>query len=58
MQRKTTAELHEAIRAEHERLTNVKELGVQKYSNTWIRNKIAEKFFKSPVTIDNILWSK
>ncbi len=54
--RPRTNELYEAIRSEHERLINVKEYGVQKYSDGYILQKLASKFFREARTIENIIY--
>jgi hypothetical protein len=58
MQRETTIRLYEAIRQEHQRLCNVKSFGVQKYSNAYIKHYLADKFFKTVKTIEDILFYK
>jgi len=56
--RATTVRLHNDIRKEFEQLSNIKEFGVQKYSTVYILNKISEKFYKSPKTIENIVFNR
>ena len=56
--RQRTIEQHEAIRREYCKLSQVKEFGVAKYSNAWIMNKVAQIFYKSPHTIERIVFSK
>lgn len=53
-----TIRLHNDIRKEFEHLSNIKEYGVQKYSTAYILNKISEKFYKSPKTIENIVFNR
>lgn len=56
--REQTLRLHQAIRDEFDRLSNVKEYGVSKYTNQYILNKIADKYFKSAKTIENIVFNR
>jgi len=58
MARPQTIKQHQAIKAEFERLSNIREFGVMKYSTEWIINKLAEQFFKSPKTIENIVFNR
>ncbi|MBV7268388.1 hypothetical protein [Winogradskyella luteola] len=51
-----TNEFYEAIRSEHERLINVTEYGVQKFSDAWIKHKLAKKFFREVRTIEDIIF--
>ncbi|MBU2923039.1 hypothetical protein KO504_16945 [Winogradskyella psychrotolerans] len=51
-----TNEFYEAIRSEHERLINVKEYGVQKFSDHWIKQKLASKFFREVRTIEDVIF--
>lgn len=56
--REQTLRLHQSIKDEFDRLSNVKEYGVSKYTNQYILNKIADKFYKSPKTIENIVFGR
>lgn len=56
--RPQTIKLHQDIKAEFNKLSNVREFGVQKHSIEWILNKVAEKFYKSPKTIENIVFNR
>lgn len=56
--RPNTIKQHNAIKAEFERLSNIREFGVQKHSMDWILCKLAEQFFKSPKTIENIVFNR
>jgi len=58
MHKDKTLKLYEAIRKEHDRLLHVKEFGVQKHTDGWIRNFLAEKFYKSTATIENIIFHR
>ena len=52
----STQELYDAVRKEHDKLTNIKEFGVQKYSDIWIKEKLSRVFFRSARTIDDIIF--
>lgn len=54
----TTNQFYDTIRKEHERLTNVKEYGVQKFSDEWIRHKLASAFFREVKTIEDIIFQR
>ena len=53
-----TIRLHIAIKNEYQKLTDIKEFGVSKYSNEYILRKVADKFFRSPKTIENIVFNR
>lgn len=53
-----TLRLHQDIKKEFDRLTAVQEFGVQKNSTEWILNALAVKFYKSPKTIENIVFGR
>lgn len=53
-----TNEFYAAIRKEHERLTSVKEYGVQKFSDEYIRRKLASVFFREVKTIEDIIFQR
>lgn len=56
--RPQTIELYQAIRKEFDRLSNVKKHGVKQYSNEYILATVAAKFFKSPKTVENIVFNR
>lgn len=56
--RETTINLHRAIQEEFGKLSNVEEYGVQKYTTAFILRKVAAKYFKSPKTIENIVFGR
>ena len=58
MARPQTIKQHQDIRKEFERLSNIKEFGVRKHTSEWIFNKLAEQFYKSPVTIEDIVFGR
>jgi hypothetical protein len=56
MAKESTKELYSDIRKEYERLTKITEFGVQKFTEAWIYNKLSKMFYKSPKTIENIVY--
>lgn len=56
--RTQTLRLHADIRADFEKLSNVREYGVQKHTTAWILNHLAEKYYKSAKTIENIVFNR
>lgn len=56
--RPQTIKLHSDIKTEFDRLSNIREFGVRKHDIQWILNKVAEKFYKSPKTIENIVFNR
>ena len=53
-----TLKQYKAIRREYDRLSGIQEHGVQKYAEGWIIRKLAQHFFKSPSTIERILYHR
>lgn len=56
--RSRTDKKYADIKADYEKLISVKEFGVQKNSSDWVLNKIAEKYYMSPKTIENIVFNR
>lgn len=53
--RPSTIARETALRAEYERLSNIKQNGVQKYSHQWILMQLNSKFYYSINTIEKKL---
>lgn len=53
-----TKRLHNDIRADFERLSSVTEFGVQKHTTVWILNYLANKYYRSAKTIENIVFNR
>ena len=53
-----THKMYDDVRDEYKRLSEIKEFGVQKHSFDWIIAKVAEKFYRSPKTIENIIFNR
>ena len=53
-----TSRLYHDIKKDFEKLSNIKEFGVQKYALAWIFAKIGDQYYKSPKTIENIVFSR
>jgi hypothetical protein len=56
--RDKTIQFYDAVRKEHDRLMSQKEFGVQKYSDSWIRQKLASMFFREVKTIEDIIFQR
>lgn len=56
--RENTLRLHKDIKKEFEKLSNVKEKGVKKYSVDYVLSTVAFKFYRSPKTIENIVFNR
>ena len=56
--RAQTIRLHTAIKEDFDKLSNIQEFGVPKYNNQYILHKIADKYFKSARTIENIVFGR
>lgn len=58
MSRETTIRLHKDIKKEFTRLSNIKANGVKKFSVEYVLSTIAFNFYKSPKTIENIVFNR
>lgn len=56
--KKTTEKRYEDVRAEYRRLSDIKEFGVQKHSFDWIVAYVAQKFYYSVKTVENIIFNR
>lgn len=57
--RQTTKEFYECIQQEYRRMSSPdKSLGVQKYTDRYIFAKLAKKYFRSPSTIEAIVYGR
>lgn len=54
----TTEKRYEAVRLEYKRLSEIKEFGVQKHSFDWIVANVAQKYYYSPATVENIIFNR
>ena len=52
----STKKLHSDIRREFHKLASIREFGQKKYTDSWIRAKLAAKYYKSTVTIEHIVF--
>ena len=58
IQRPLTALVREAIRQEFNRMKNIKEGTAKLYSQDYVIHEVAKKFYKSPKTIENIIYNR
>lgn len=56
--KQTTQKLYEDVREDFNKLADVKEFGVQKYTTAFIFEKLALKYYRSPKTIENIVFCR
>jgi hypothetical protein len=56
--RDLTDKLYNDIKRDFEKYSNIKEFGVQKYSLAWVFGKLGDKYYKSPKTIENIVFNR
>lgn len=54
--KEVTKRLYKDIRAAYDELSAEKEFGAQKYSDAYIVNRLAHRFYRSPKTIENIIF--
>lgn len=53
-----TQRFYKDIRREYSKQSNIKEFGKQKFTDEVIIAKIAYKFYKSEITIENIIFNR
>lgn len=53
-----TVRLHLDIKKEFDKMSNVREFGVQKYSTDYILNFVATKYYRSAKTVENIVFNR
>lgn len=53
-----TLRLHQDIKKEFDKMSNIREFGVQKYSNDYILNFVAAKFYRASKTVENIVFNR
>ena len=53
-----TQKMYEDVRLEYKKLSEIKLHGVSKYSHDYIVVLIANKFYRSPKTIENIIFNR
>jgi hypothetical protein len=53
-----TVRLHIDIKKEFDKMSNVREFGVQKYSTEYILNYVAKKYYRATKTVENIVFNR
>lgn len=53
-----TIRLHQDIKKEFDKMSNVREFGVQKYSTDYILNFVAAKYYRAAKTVENIVFNR
>uniref|UniRef100_UPI0039A4342E hypothetical protein n=1 Tax=Ornithobacterium rhinotracheale TaxID=28251 RepID=UPI0039A4342E len=56
--RNQTIRLYACVREEYSRMSNITAYGKQKYTHDYIVSTLAQKFFKSERTIENIVFNR
>ena len=56
--RDETNRFYEDLKRDFIKFSSVKEFGVQKYTTDWILAKLGNKYYKSPKTIENIVFNR
>ena len=54
----STERLYADIKRDFDKLSNIKEFGVQKYTTDWMLAKLGQQYYKSPKTIENIVFNR
>lgn len=53
-----TVRLHQDIKKEFDKMSSIREFGVQKYSTDYILNYVAAKFYRAAKTVENIVFNR
>lgn len=53
-----TERLYKDVKKDFSTLSGVKEFGVKKFSVEYVLAKVANKYYKSPKTIENIVFNR
>lgn len=53
-----TNKMYEDIRKEYKKLSDIKSYGVSKYAHDYIVITLANNFYRSPKTIENIIFNR
>lgn len=56
--RNITDKLYADIKKDFDKLSSIKELGVKKFSTEYILAKLGNQYYKSPKTIENIVFNR
>lgn len=56
--KETTTRFYNSVRNEYGKLVSIKERGVPVYTQDYILMKLADRFFRSPKTIENIIFNR
>lgn len=58
VKKQRTELFYTAVKDEYHKLINIKKNGVRLYSSEYILAELSKKFFRSPRTIENILFNR
>lgn len=56
--KENTRKLYNDVKNDFSSLQSVREHGVQKYTTKYLVRKLAAKYYKSPTTIENIIYGR
>lgn len=56
--RTNTSRQHADIKKDFEKLSNIREYGVQKFTTTYCLHRVAEEYYKSAKTVENIVFGR
>ncbi len=56
--KETTNQFYQSVKNEFVKLSSVKEGGVAVYSQDYVLLRVAKKFYRSPRTIENIVFDR
>lgn len=57
--KQVTIDLHNDIRKDYERMSApCPKYGVQKHTDKWLFNELASRYYKSPATIEKIIYNR
>ena len=54
----STIRLHSDIKKDFDKMSNIKEFGVSKYSTEYVLNFLGNKYYKSAKTIENVVFNR
>ncbi len=54
----STIRLHTDIKKDFDKMSNIKEFGVSKFSTDYVLNYLGNKYYKSAKTIENIVFNR
>ncbi|SHG33191.1 hypothetical protein [Flavobacterium johnsoniae] len=56
--KQNTVRLHQDIKREFEKMSNIREFGVKKYSTEYVLKVVAKKYYRAVKTVENIVFNR